>query len=178
MCINMQWITVPSIYSLISVKIPSFFQYFFFFFMYLVVPGLSCNIWDLQLCHVSSKLQHVGSSSLTRDGTWALCIARVESQPLDCQGNPKMSSFISFVLNSLSLDLHLPNCLYSFQMPSFISETSTSHPGPPPTCITLYHLSHFYFFRAFTTTENHIHSQAYCPSPTRKLIPPACLVHH
>ena len=34
------------------------------FFFYLTVPGLCCGMQDLQLWHV-------GSSSLTRDQTWA-----------------------------------------------------------------------------------------------------------
>ena len=45
----------------------------------------SCGMWDLQLQHVGSQLWHVGSSSLTRDETWAPCIGSVESQPLDHQ---------------------------------------------------------------------------------------------
>ena len=37
-----------------------FFLFFFFFFMfYLAAPSLSCSMW--------------GSSSLTKDGTWAPC---------------------------------------------------------------------------------------------------------
>ena len=46
----------------------------FFFFFFLVVPGLSCGMWALW-----SSLQHVGSSSLTRDRTWAICIGSMES---------------------------------------------------------------------------------------------------
>ena len=44
------------------------------FFFFLVVPGLSCGMWALW-----SSLQHVGSSSLTRDRTWAICIGSMES---------------------------------------------------------------------------------------------------
>ena len=43
--------------------------------------GLSRNTGDL-------KLSHVGSSSLTRDGTHAYCIGRAEFQPLDHQEDP------------------------------------------------------------------------------------------
>ena len=45
-----------------------------------------------QFRHANSWLQHVGSSSLTRDGTWVPCIVSLESQPPDHQGSP--SSFI------------------------------------------------------------------------------------
>ena len=45
-------------------------------YIYLAVPGPSCGMQDLQL-------QHVGSSSLIRDGTHVLCIRSKESQPLD-----------------------------------------------------------------------------------------------
>ena len=47
--------------------LPSFF--FFSIFTYLAVLGLSCDTWDIQ-----SLLQHMGSSSLTRDQTQAPCI--------------------------------------------------------------------------------------------------------
>ena len=43
-------------------------------FFYLAAPGLSCGMWAL-----GSSLQHVGSSSLTRDRTWAACIGSMES---------------------------------------------------------------------------------------------------
>ena len=49
---------------------------------------------------MNSWLQHVGSSSPTRDGTQASCTGSVESQPLDQQGSPmvfdcwKLSSLI------------------------------------------------------------------------------------
>ena len=54
---------------------------FYFFLIYLFAPGLSCGTWDLQslLQHVGSLIVHVVSSSLTRDGTWALCIENLES---------------------------------------------------------------------------------------------------
>ena len=58
-------------------------------FFYLVALGLSCSTWDLRssLKHVNPYLQHVGSSSLTRDATWAACFGSLESLPLDHQGN-------------------------------------------------------------------------------------------
>ena len=42
----------------------SFLLFQLYVFMYLTVLGLSCGMQDLQ-----SLLQHVGSGSLTRDGT-------------------------------------------------------------------------------------------------------------
>ena len=42
----------------------------------------SCGVWEL------SCGMHVGSSSLTRDRTWAPCIGSTESYPLDHQGSP------------------------------------------------------------------------------------------
>ena len=72
----------------------------------LVAAGgiLSCTMWAAYLWHVgclfvvcrllSCGMQtlscgmHVGSSSLTRDQTWAPCIGSAESYPLDHQGSP------------------------------------------------------------------------------------------
>ena len=50
----------------------------------LVVAGglLGCGTWTL------SCGMHVGSSSLTRDWTWAPCIGSAESYPLHHQGSP------------------------------------------------------------------------------------------
>ena len=45
---------------------------FKYLFNYLTVPGLSCGMWNLWL-------QHVGSGSLARDQTQALCIGSLES---------------------------------------------------------------------------------------------------
>ena len=47
----------------------------------MATSGLSCSMRTI-------KLWHVGSSSLTRDGTWAPCIRSKESYPLDHQGSP------------------------------------------------------------------------------------------
>ena len=46
--------------------------FFFLIFIYLSVPGFCCNMQALWL-------KHVGSSSLTRDRTWAPCIGNAES---------------------------------------------------------------------------------------------------
>ena len=51
---------------------------------YMAVLGLSCRMWDLQL-------QHMGSTSLTRDQTQAPCKRKV--QPLDHQGSPHTQFF-------------------------------------------------------------------------------------
>ena len=42
---------------------------------------LLCSMWD-------PSFWHVGSSSYTRDGTWATCIGSAESWPLDHRGSP------------------------------------------------------------------------------------------
>ena len=47
---------------------------FFLKYIYLAALGLSCDTQDLQF-----SLWHVGSSSLTRDWTWAPCIGSRES---------------------------------------------------------------------------------------------------
>ena len=54
-----------------------------------------CSMQDLQLWHVNSKLQHVGSSSLTKDGAPVPCIGRAESQPLNHKGSPKFTYLLS-----------------------------------------------------------------------------------
>ena len=48
------------------------------------------GIFDL-CCGMRTLLRHVGSSSLTKDRTWASCIGSVESLPLDPQGSPSAS---------------------------------------------------------------------------------------
>ena len=70
--------------------------FFFLIFIYLFVLGLSCSTRDLccgmrDLLVVTCKLSrsmHVGSSSPTRDWTWAPCIRSMESYPLDHEGSP------------------------------------------------------------------------------------------
>ena len=75
-----------------------------FIFIYLTAPGLSWGTWDLwsSLQYAGSFL--VGSSFLTRDGTWAPCIGSSESYPLDHQGLPSKplinASMLAFLLLS------------------------------------------------------------------------------
>ena len=75
------------------------FQLVFFFelFIYLAVLGLSCSMQDLQLQHSNSQLQHMGSSFLTKDRTWAPCIRRSQSQSLDHQGSPPSGLLVSIL---------------------------------------------------------------------------------
>ena len=47
---------------------------------------LPCGMQGLQMRHVNSQSQHVGSSSLTVDPTKPHCIGRSKSQPLDLPG--------------------------------------------------------------------------------------------
>ena len=58
----------------------------------------SCSMWSPQLWHTGCQLWHVGSSSLTRDGTRAPCIGSVKSQLLDHQGSlqQNLSVFLFF----------------------------------------------------------------------------------
>ena len=53
-----------------------------FFFLVVACGLLSCTTWTF------SCSMHEGSSSLTRDQTWAPCIGSSESYPLDHQGSP------------------------------------------------------------------------------------------
>ena len=46
------------------------------------------KIFIYLLGYTGSKLWHVGSSSLTKDGTWTPCIGNLESQSLDHPGSP------------------------------------------------------------------------------------------
>ena len=58
--------------------------------------GLSCSIQDIQL-------QHVGSSSLTRDQTQVPYTGITNSQPLNHQGSPYISLFKNSTLLSYNL---------------------------------------------------------------------------
>ena len=64
----------------------------FLFNIYLAVPGLSYSRWDLW-----SLMWQVGSSSLTKDRTWAPSTGNMEFEPLDHQGSPQ-----SVILQRLS----------------------------------------------------------------------------
>ena len=57
---------------------------------------LRCGTRDLLLaaCGLLSCVTHVGSSSPTRDRTWAPCIGSAESYPLDHQGSPCFLCFL------------------------------------------------------------------------------------
>ena len=60
----------------------------------LAALGLSCGIFIAACGLLSYGMRtlscsmHAGSSSLTRDQTWAPCIGSTESYPLDHQGSP------------------------------------------------------------------------------------------
>ena len=62
--------------------------------------GFSCSTWDLYL-------GHVGSSSLTRDGTPTPCIGSTESYPLDQQGSC-FSLYFYFSFPASTLPDHSP----------------------------------------------------------------------
>ena len=62
-----------------------FFSIFILLYWVLLVAGglLSCGM------QTPSCSMHVGSSSLTRDRTWAPCVGSVEYYPLCHQGSPR-----------------------------------------------------------------------------------------
>ena len=76
----------------------SFFKIIYLLFI-LAVPGLSCSTWESSLRHAGSSGcgMHVGSSSPTRERTWAPCIVSSESYPLDHQGSPEKQAFKYFL---------------------------------------------------------------------------------
>ena len=63
----------------------------------MAAPGLSCSTWNLLVAAwgLLSCSMHEGSSSLTRDWTWAPWIGSVESYLLGHQGSPKASWFFN-----------------------------------------------------------------------------------
>ena len=63
--------------------------FFFLRFIYLAASGLSCSMCKSSVAIWNSYLQHVVSSSLTRDRTQTCCMGSIESQPLHHQGNPQ-----------------------------------------------------------------------------------------
>ena len=88
-----------------SCLIPSFF---FFLFIYLAVLGLSCDTWTLQL-------QHMGSSSLTRDQTHAPCTGSTV-----LAAGPPGKSPVSFLLIIISF-LFTTSFSHSFRMTDSLS---------------------------------------------------------
>ena len=67
---------------------------FIYLFVCLAVPGIHCSTWDLR------RSMHVGSSSPTRDQTWAHRIGSAGSYPLDHQGSPPPFFFFSTFFTS------------------------------------------------------------------------------
>ena len=59
------------------------FSILFFFLIkkkiYLAASGLICGMWDVCCSLQVLQLWQVGSSSLTRDQTWAACIGSMQS---------------------------------------------------------------------------------------------------
>ena len=112
----------------------SLFRIFFFFF-FLASQCLSCHTWDLQL-------QHMRSSSLTRDRTQTPCIGSTASEPLYHQWSP-FCIFLTWLLKvpgantiiSLWSRGWLPvmktSSLYSFSSHRLRIRTPQSLPDPP-----------------------------------------------
>ena len=59
-----------------------------YLFRLLRVLVAECGIFSCGMQTLSCST-HAGSSSLTRDRTWAPCIDSAESYPLDCQASPR-----------------------------------------------------------------------------------------
>ena len=72
-------LTFPSTLFFFFCVLSLSFNIYLFISIYLAVPHLSCSIWDLGslLHHAGSR--HVGSSSLTREWTWANCVGSTET---------------------------------------------------------------------------------------------------
>ena len=101
-------------------------------------PGLICGMQDLQLWHV-------GSSSLTRDRTWAPCIGSIEFLPLDHQGNPLVNMFCSWKLWT-DLPTMIPNAIMLTHRVTLWSSPVCGHGLPtffPPSTLVPFHP---YFF--------------------------------
>ena len=71
------------------------FIYLLLFFWLRRVLVVACGIF-IVACVLLSCGMRVGSSSPTRDRTWAPCIVSVESYPLDHQGSPSFGFLYSF----------------------------------------------------------------------------------
>ena len=84
--------------------------------------GFSCSTWDLYL-------GHVGSSSLTRDGTPTPCIGSTESYPLDQQGSC-FSLYFYFSFPASTLPDHSP----TLRLPT---------PSSLSLCLSIYGLTPF-----------------------------------
>ena len=93
-----------------------FIEYSFYLIFVLVTArgifSLCCGMQDLQLQRVNSQLKHVGSSSLTRDQTWAPCFESMASQPLGHQGSPQYSDNCNLIESASFVIQHL---FYAFK---------------------------------------------------------------
>ena len=70
----------------------------------------ACGIFQLQ--HANFQLQHVGSSSLTSNGTQAPLAA---SQPLDHQGSPYTGTFLKALLHIILKMKSISMCSYRYR---------------------------------------------------------------
>ena len=91
-CIQFPWPPTSGQSPCLDKISPSFWLPFGCFLVRLYCFVLFCflKIYYLFDC-TGSKLWHVGSSSLTRDWTWAPCIGSTEFQSLDLLGSPQVS---------------------------------------------------------------------------------------
>ena len=81
--------------------------------------SLCHGVPDFQLLHANFQLQHVGSSSLTRDQTWVPSFGSLQFQPLDHQ---RSLHIYFFKISSVHTDAYNSNsCLEFFlSLPQFI----------------------------------------------------------
>ena len=90
---------------------------------YLQHAGLSCGMRTL------SCGMHVGSSSLTRDRTWAPCVGSVESYLLHHQGSPARTFFKQKEVTNESREAYF---VVSFSLTKMICQKIFIHSLPPP----------------------------------------------
>ena len=108
-----------------------FYLFYLFWLCRALVAARGIFFYLVVACRLLSCGMHVGSSSLTRDGTWAPCLGSAESYPLDHQGSPPPTFFspqfnnifwrcfmlirkhLCYLVSPLH-SMDAPQCIYSF----------------------------------------------------------------
>ena len=130
--------TFPSLQKEIPcLPIPLFISLFFFLtFIYFIIYLFGCV--GSQLWHVGLfQLQHVESSSLTRDQTRAPSIGSAESQPLDHQGSPLYLLASMYFLSlwiCLFQTFYINRIMWPLRLASLTQHVFKIHP-----CCSMYH---------------------------------------
>ena len=101
-------------------------------FLFIQCAGSGCGMLNLQLWHMNSQLQQVGSSAHTRYQTQAPCIGGMESQSLH-QG-----SSYHCILNIVPCGLQLDLAVYPFHIQNLTSANPSLplHPSLNPSPLT------------------------------------------